>query len=91
MGILIAIFIFMLAFIGLIYLFVRIIEKAVRGSIKIDPNSICIIWSWEDIKGLKPEWTEERCREALEDIHKGFVDSITQQGNEILRDNLPEK
>lgn len=45
-------------------------------------------WSWEDVAGIKPEWSEEQCREWWEQNEKWFRDVITQYGNEVLSDVL---
>ena len=45
-------------------------------------------WSWEDVAGIKPEWSEDRCREWWKQNEKWFRDIMTQYGNEVLSDVL---
>lgn len=45
-------------------------------------------WSWEDVAGMKPDWTEEQCRQWWENNEKWFKDVLTEYGNEILS-NIP--
>ena len=45
-----------------------------------DPEKIYIIWCWGDILTLKPDWSEARCRAALESIRKSMLDSSVEFG-----------
>ena len=41
-------------------------------------------WSWEDVAGMKPDWTEEQCQNWWNSNKKWFLDVLTEYGNEIL-------
>ena len=47
-----------------------------------------ILWSWEDVHAVRPEWDEAKCREWWENNQKWFRDVLTEHGNEMLSDIL---
>ena len=49
-------------------------------------DGICIQFSWQDVKILKPNWTEEECQHSLNFWRQSFQDNMTQHGNEVLSD-----
>lgn len=51
---------------------------------KRDPNKCYIAWCWCDIQSLKPEWTEQKCQNALDIIKKQLKDRSIEIGWEIM-------
>lgn len=47
-------------------------------------------WMIEDVKALRPEWTDEQCRVWWEKNEKSFSDILTEHGNECLSQMLGE-
>ena len=47
-------------------------------------------WMIDDIKAIKPEWTEKQCEQWWIDHGKAFSDLLTQYGNECLQDMLDQ-
>lgn len=43
-----------------------------------------VVWSWEDVQAVRPDWGEERCRQWWEENERYFAEMLTQYGNEIL-------
>jgi hypothetical protein len=41
-------------------------------------------WSWEDVAAIRPDWTEDQCRKWWETNERGFAETLTQYGNEML-------
>jgi len=46
--------------------------------------SVRIIWSWEDVQEIRPDWSEDRCIEALNAAERPLVDSSIELGWEVL-------
>ena len=49
-----------------------------------DPNKVYIVWGWDDIQALKPDWSPERCQRALDLCHKCLVDRSVEEGWMII-------
>ena len=54
-----------------------------------DAQYICdITWSVDDIKSIRPEWSDEECAEAARYVAKVLQDRSTEEGWQILEDLL---
>lgn len=49
---------------------------------------VVIKWVPEDIKTLRPEWTNEECEDALADAAKSLVDLSIEYGWQVLEANI---
>jgi hypothetical protein len=47
-----------------------------------------VIWSWEDVKSIRPRWSRKRCQEGLDDVAKRLVDRSIELGWEVMDDLL---
>ena len=47
-----------------------------------------IVWSWEDIQKLRPDWTKKQCTEALWLVSSKLVDRSIECGWLVLDDLL---
>lgn len=47
-----------------------------------------IIWQWQDVQSLRPEWDEEKCEDALLDARGSIEDRSTEVGWEVLETNI---
>ena len=45
---------------------------------------IVIKWLDEDIAGIRPDWSEEKCSEVLEDIGASLADQTIEFGYDIM-------
>jgi hypothetical protein len=54
------------------------------------PETISIVWSWEDIKHLHPKWSEMKCRKMLRLIEKHMIDRSIEYGWIIMEYALEE-
>lgn len=46
-------------------------------------------WAAEDVQGLRPDWTLERCEEELQGIEKHLQDRLCELGFEVIDTLLP--
>jgi len=42
-------------------------------------------FSWKDVQGLKPEWTQEQCEQAFNYMHKKLHERLVEEGWDILK------
>lgn len=49
-----------------------------------DPPEVKIIWKWEDVQSLQPNWTPYRCQQALRLIGKRLRDRSIELGHEVI-------
>lgn len=47
-----------------------------------------VSWTAHDVKSIRPDWSLEKCLEALEGIERSMKDTLTQEGWKILDDVL---
>ena len=52
------------------------------------PSETMIIWSWEDVRKLRPRWSRKHCEEALDRISRRLVDRSIEVGWEVMEDLL---
>ena len=45
-------------------------------------------WAWEDIQLLKEDWSEQECKDWLEENEETLKDCLIEHGWDILRDSL---
>jgi hypothetical protein len=45
---------------------------------------IIIKWTIEDIKNVKPEWSDDKCEEFLSSIEDGLQDKCIEAGNNYI-------
>ena len=41
-------------------------------------------WHVDDLKAIRPDWSDEQCRSWWEEHERAFRDILIQYGNEIL-------
>jgi hypothetical protein len=46
-------------------------------------------WAAEDVQGLRPDWTLERCEEELRSIESNLQDRLIELGHEVMDTLLP--
>ena len=49
-----------------------------------DPKKVYIVWCWDDVQTLRPDWSEEQCQTALDSIRKGLQDRSVELGWDIM-------
>ena len=62
-------------------------------------NEVTVKWIAEDIKGLYPDWSDDKCEEVLDEISRHLQNRVIELGNEVLElltnewdlDNQPEE
>ena len=55
---------------------------------------VIITWVWEDVQTIRPHWSEERCKESLEDIAGALQDRSIEYGwgvMEVALDDVDEE
>lgn len=50
-----------------------------------------ISWAIEDIKSVRPKWTDARCRKWLEDNASHLADSMCEQGWFYIEENIGDE
>ena len=48
-------------------------------------------WTIDDIKGEKPDWTDEQCQQFLYDIEENLADKMVAEGWNYINFKLSEK
>jgi hypothetical protein len=56
-----------------------------------DPKKAYILWAWEDVKTLRPTWTDHHCQVWLDSNAKYLVDRSIELGWGVMEDLLPPK
>jgi hypothetical protein len=51
-------------------------------------SQVTIVWNWEDIQSLRPDWTQEDCEATLINIGRKLTERSIEEGWYILRDLL---
>jgi hypothetical protein len=51
-------------------------------------SELTITWSWEDLESLRPDWSEDKCKESFDKVRKTLHDRSIEEGWDILRDLL---
>lgn len=49
-----------------------------------------VAWRIEDIKSLRPDWSDEQCREFLSDNQTNIIDEMVQSGWFYIEQTLGE-
>jgi hypothetical protein len=49
-----------------------------------DPTKVYIVWCWEDIKSIRPKWSDEKCKQVLDRIGKYLVNRSIELGWEVM-------
>ena len=52
-------------------------------------TEVTIKWKWNDIKTMRPNWTEDQCEEFLFDNRKSLQDRSIEIGWDIIAAHLP--
>jgi len=52
------------------------------------PPKAEIIWKWEDVQSLRPDWTPYRCQQALRLFGKRLKEMSVQFGHGVIEDLL---
>ena len=47
-------------------------------------NDSVVKWSWHDIQAWYPQWTEQQCQDALDEVSNYAHERIVELGNEVL-------
>ena len=50
-----------------------------------------VVWKWQDIQSLMPEWTEAECVSFLEKYEKHIQEAMLEAGWEAIETLLPEE
>lgn len=53
-----------------------------------DSPEVKIVWKWEDVQSLQPDWTPYRCQQALRLIGKRLKDRSIETGYDYIHDLL---
>ena len=53
-------------------------------------TEVVIKWLPDDVKTLKPEWSDEQCEDALDEIANNLIDRSIEIGWEIMEMSLPD-
>lgn len=61
---------------------------AIKSLVYVRHTRPTIEWCWEDVRELRPGWTEEQCEEGLQSIQKYLVDRSVELGWEVMADLL---
>lgn len=48
-------------------------------------NEIVVKWSWHDIKAWYPQWTQEQCQDALDEVDGYVHERVVELGNDVLQ------
>lgn len=51
---------------------------------------VIIMWTAEDIKTLRPNWTDEQCEEALQGMEKHLCDRSVEFGWAVIEELLDD-
>jgi len=56
----------------------------------LDPKNVYIIWTIEDIKTKHPDWSDDKCQEALEYCREYLQEISIERGWEIIDTEICE-
>jgi hypothetical protein len=51
-------------------------------------SQVTIVWNWEDVQSLRPDWTQQDCEQYLDQISRVLTERSIEEGWYILRDLL---
>lgn len=57
---------------------------------EFEPFILEIKWTYEDIKSLRPDWSDEKCDEVLGDLAGTIEDISIERGWEVIESSIHE-
>lgn len=56
----------------------------------VPQDEVVVRWSWGDAQAMYPHWTEDKCKEAMEEVGDYVHERVVELGNDVLQQLLYE-